>query len=189
MVKQSASINLLKTDRKETINQFVNWLSTIGRVLIIVVELIALSAFMYRFILDNQIREIRTKIKQEQAIITLQKKNEDAYRNLQNRLSVASEFANKGLENIEIFKDVVGFAPNGMTFTNVTLFEDNIRIEANVSSVTALSIFINALKAYSQAESISIDKIENKTASAVITVSVSLTLKQKGGANAANGNQ
>src|SRR3972149_3947437 len=143
MVKQSASINLLKTDRKETISQFVDWLSTIGRVLIIVVELIALSAFMYRFILDNQIREIRTKI------------------NLQDRLSVASEFSNKGLENIEIFKDVVGFAPNGMTFTNVTLFEDRVRIEANVSSVTALSVFINALKAYSQAESISIDKIEN----------------------------
>jgi hypothetical protein len=44
MAKKSASINLIKTDRKETIDHVVNWALTIGRALIILVEVIALSA-------------------------------------------------------------------------------------------------------------------------------------------------
>jgi hypothetical protein len=72
-----------------------------------------------------------------------------------------------------------------MTFSNISLTETAIRIETNVSSVLPLSYFINSLKTYKEVQAISIDKIENKTANAVITVSISVTLKQKGVANAA----
>lgn len=184
MAKKSASINLIKTDKKETINHVVNWALTIGRALIIFVEVIALSALLYRFILDNQLRDVHTKIKQEQAILESQKKNEDTYKNLQDRLSIISLVSDKGSESVRIFKDIVSFAPLGMTFSNISLTETAVRIETNVSSVLPLSYFINSLKTHKDVESISIDKIENKTASAVITVSISVTLKQKGVANA-----
>ena len=68
-------------------NQIVNWALTIGRVLIIIVEIIALSAFIYRFILDNELRDINSKIKQEQEILSTQAQKEATYRNLQDRLS------------------------------------------------------------------------------------------------------
>lgn len=189
MAKKSASINLIKTDRKETIDHVVNWALTIGRALIILVEVIALSALLYRFVLDNQIRDLHTKIKQEQAILESQKKNEETYKNLQDRLSVISSVSDKGSDSVKIFKDIVAFAPLGMTFSNISLTESAIRIETNVSSVLPLSYFINSLKTYKDVQAISIDKIENKTANAVITVSISVTLKQKGVANAATRTQ
>lgn len=187
MAKKSASINLIKTDKKEAINQVVNWALTIGRALVIFVEIIALSALLYRFILDNQLRDIHTKIKQEQAILESQKKNEEVYKNLQDRLSVISSVSDKGGESVKIFKDIVSFAPLGMTFSNISLTENAIRIEANVSSIYPLSLFINSLKTYKNVESVSIDKIENKTTNAVINVSISVGLKQKGVVNAAAG--
>lgn len=184
MAKKPASINLLKNSSGETINQVVNWALTIGRVLIIVVELIALSAFLYRFTLDNQLRNLNDKIKQEQVVIASQKKNEDTYRALQDRLTIASQFTDLGQKNVKVFKDIVGFAPTGLTFTNVSLLDNSVKVEANVNSVTPLSVFINALKAYPGAESVSINKIENKTSTAVITVSITVVLKQQGGQNA-----
>lgn len=184
MAKKPASINLLKNDRNEMLNQVINWALTIGRVLVIVVELVALTAFLYRFSLDNQLQDLHTKIKQQQAIVSFQKENEDTYRNLQDRLSIASNFAGAGEKNVKIFKDIIGFAPNGMTFNNVSLFENGIKIEANVNSVIPLSAFINSLKAYPEADTVSINKIENKTSSAIITVSISVTLKSQGGQNA-----
>lgn len=189
MVKKSTSINLIKTDKKETINQVVNWALTIGRGLVIIVEIIALSALLYRFILDNQLRDVHTKIKQEQAILESQKENEKNYKNLQERLNVIASVSDKGSESVKIFKDIISFAPLGMTFSNISLTENAIRIETNVSSIYPLSFFINSLKAYKDVESVSINKIENKTANAVINVSISVELKQKGGANAATSAQ
>ncbi|HYM64921.1 MAG TPA: hypothetical protein VES68_00325 [Candidatus Sulfotelmatobacter sp.] len=188
MVKKSTSINLLKNEKNQTINQILNWALGIGRVLIIIVELVALAAFLYRFVLDNQIQDIQTKIKQEQIIVTSQKKNEDTYRNLQERLSVISSFASQSTNTVRILKDIIGFAPLGMNFTNVSLSDTGLRLEANVSSVYPLAVFINSLKKYPLIETISINKIENKTASAYISVSISITFKGNGGINASTSN-
>lgn len=186
MAKRTISINLVKTDRNQTLNQVINWALGAGRVLIIAVEMIAIIAFLYRFILDSQIRDLNDKIKQEQAIVLQQKKNEDTYVNLQERLSLASSFSNQAPTNIKIFKDIINFAPVGLTFTNITFIESGIRIGVSVNSVYPLSNFVNSLKSYPKIDTVSIDKIENKTANAVINVSISITLKKEANANSVN---
>lgn len=186
MVKKSAVINLVKTDKNQTLNQIINWALGIGRVLIIIVEVIALFAFLYRFILDSQIRDINDKIKQEQTVISQQKKNEDLYRNIQDRLSIASTFANQASGNTKTFKDILSFAPQGLTFTNVSLSDVGLKIGVSVNSVYPLANFVNSLKNYSKIDTVSIDKIENKTANAVIDVSISVILKKEGGSNVSN---
>lgn len=188
MVKKSASINLIKKDRNETINQIIKWAQTIGRILIITVQIITLLALVYRFILDNQLREIHGKIKQEQAILESLKKNEELYRNLQERLSLITSVTGKSAQNVEVFKKIISFAPTGITFSNVTLTEEGIRIEANVSSIYPLSIFVNSLKKYEKIDTVSINKIENKASSGVIIVSITANFKQKGAVNAASTN-
>jgi Tfp pilus assembly protein PilN len=188
MAKNSASINLLRNDNKETFEHIINWAVTIGRILVVVVELAALAAFLYRFTLDNQLQDLHSKIQQEQAIIEIQKTNEDTYRNLQDRLSVISSFAKSGTTDLKTFKDILSFAPNGMTFTTVTFSPDSMHIEANLESVTPLSSFISSLRAYPLINTISLDKIENKTSNSVINVGISTTFKQQGGTNAISNN-
>jgi hypothetical protein len=188
MARNSASVNLLRNEKKETIEHIIDWVLTIGRILIVVVELAALTAFLYRFTLDNQLEDLHTKIKQEQAIIEFQKKNEDTYRNLQDRLSVASSFSKTGEKNVKMIKDIISFAPSGMTFTNAAFFTNGIQVEANVSSVVPLSTFISKLKSYPSIDTVSLNKIENKTSSGVITVGISTTFKEQKGANAISKN-
>ncbi len=189
MAKDSASINLLKNDKNGIVERTINWALTVGRVLIIVTELIALGAFLYRFGLDQQLVDLRSKIKQEQTIVALQKQNEDTYRNLQDRLSVVSLADASMQKNSKIIKDVLGFTPVGMSFTNFTFTSDLLRIQANVNSVDALSSFVTSLKKYPEVSDVSLDKIENKTSNAAITVSITANLKkQQGGLNEASNN-
>nr|MBI5455639.1 hypothetical protein [Candidatus Levybacteria bacterium] len=189
MVKKPESINLIKKDRGETITQIVNWAQTIGRILIITVQIITLSALVYRFFLDNQLRDIHTNIKQQQLRLESFKKDEDTYRNLQDRISLISSVSNTGTENVKTLKTIIGFAPIGMTFSNITLAENGMTMEASLNSIYPLSIFVNSLKKYDQIDTVSINKIENKTSSATITVGITVTFKQKGVASAASTNK
>jgi hypothetical protein len=183
MAKFSASINLLGSKNK-TLDLIVSWALTIGRALVILVELVALGAFLYRFSLDNQLQDLRTKIKQEQAIVVYQNKSESNYRNLQDRLALISSVSKSSKANLKTFKDIVALAPNGLTFKILDLSDNKANFEANVNSVDALSSFIAKLKTYSSVESVSLDKIQNDTINTTINVGISIIFKQQGGTNA-----
>ncbi len=188
MVKNSSSINLLKIDKNETLEQIMNWSLTVGRILIIGVELIALLAFLYRFSLDSQLQDLNTQIKQRQTIVAFQKQNENTYINLQQRLKLISDTSASGAQTVKIYYDILNLTPAGMILNNVTLSDNNILIEANISSITPLGVFTNTLKKYPSVESISIDKIQNNTTSSTITANISINLKTKGETNAASAN-
>lgn len=183
MAKPSASINLL-ANREKTLDLIVNWALTIGRVLVIVVEVVAIAAFLYRFSLDNQLQDLRTKIKQAQAIVIYQKDSENKYRNLQDRLAVASTFSDTSNKEVKIFKDIASFAPSGFSFRILDVSEQKLQIEATVNSVSALSSFVDKLKNYAPVDSVSLDKIENNTSNATISVGITATFKKQGGKNA-----
>ncbi len=174
--KKSDSINLLKRETPFA-DRFINWALTVGRLLVIITEVVALGAFVYRFSLDRQIIDLHSKINQEQAIVNYLKNNESSYRNLQKRLVIASTSINLSSNRLKIFNDIVKAAPAGLAFNTLALYEDRVNIEANVDSVASLTKFVNSIKDYPAIDSISIDKIESKPSSAVITINLTATLK------------
>jgi hypothetical protein len=183
MAKFSASINLLE-NKSKTFDLIVSWALTIGRALVIIVELVALGAFLYRFSLDNQLQGLQSKIKQEQAIVVYQKGSENKYRNLQDRLALISSVSKDSVKNLKIFNDIIALAPNGFTFKVFNLATGKVQLEGNANSVIMLSNFIDKLKAYPLIDNVSLDKIQNDTANATITVGITAILKGQGGTNA-----
>lgn len=179
-----ASINLVKEREKSLLDRFINWALTIGRVVVILIELTALLAFLYRFSLDRRIIDLHSKIKQEEAIVRYLSNNELTYRNLQDRLLIASSFATVGEQKVKLFKDIFGLAPKDITFNNVSIFEDRLKIDANLGSVSSLRKFVESLKSYPGITSISIDQIENKPTSALITVVISASFEKEKSQNA-----
>ena len=177
MERKSPSINLLKNN-ESVVDRFVNWALSVGRVIVIFTEIIALGAFLYRFSLDRQLIDSHTKIKQEQAVVTYLKDNEATYRNLQNRITMSANFAKTGKDKVDILKDVLSFA-KGVTFNNITVQEDRIRIDASSSFISPVSDLVKSLKSYSKISNVIVEKIENRPSSASIDVSITAILKQK----------
>lgn len=176
MKRKFHSINLLKNKDADFFSNFIKWALTIGRLIVIVTEIIALSAFVYRFSLDKKLIDLRSEIKQKQTIVEGQKANEEKYRDLHDRISLASNFASLSLEKHKIFKDLLGLTPQGMTLNSLNLSNDKINIEANVRSTPSLGIFVNLLKNYPSIDAISIDNIENKPQTNFILVNIAATL-------------
>lgn len=178
MQKRSSSINLITSRKGSVFDRFINWALSIGRLIVIFVELVALLAFGYRFILDRELIDLHTKIKMEAKQISFQKEDEEAYRNLQSRLKVATDYISGSSKKVKIFNDVLGLAPQGMSFNDFSLSESGLSINATVESVSALSLFVNNLKKYPAIDSVSIDRIGNKPTSAIIVVSITALLKK-----------
>jgi len=175
-MRQTPSINLVRKP-ENFLDRFINWALNAGRLIIIVTELIALTAFLYRFSLDRELIDLNSKIRSEQAIVNLLKENEGVYRNLQNRLSLSRTFGKQGKDLVDLTNDLIDFAPQGLAFNNINVAQERVRINADVNSVSALSNFVESIRNYERIEGISIDKIENRPSSAVITVSITATLK------------
>ena len=153
------SINLLGNRQGSIFEKFIDWALTIGRLVVILTEVIALSAFVYRFTLDRQLIDLHSKIKQKTAIVGYLKDREEIYRNLQDRLSVASTFSDSGEKKIKTFNDIIELSVGGMTFNELVLTENHVKIDANFQYISSLTSFVNSLKNYSAIGNVSIEKI------------------------------
>lgn len=161
-------------------DRFITWALTIGRVVVILTELVALSAFLYRFSLDRQLIDIHSKIKQEQAVVDYQKDYEKTFRDIQNRISLTSNFGAAAEGKVKMLNDIISFAPSGMAFNSIYLQEDRMRLSITSSSISAISNFIKQLKSYPKIANVIVEKIEDRTSSASITMSVTAMLKTYG---------
>lgn len=175
---QSLSINLVKGKKPHFLDQFIAWSLTIGRGVIIITELVALGAFIYRFGLDRQLVDLHDKINQEKTIVNFLKKNEDTYRNLQNRLSLANTTIQKENHAIKLYDDISSLFTSDILVKTFVITQDTIRIEATIQSITPLSKLIDNLKAYPGISGVSLDKIETKTSSGIISIGITANLKQ-----------
>lgn len=179
MDRKPLSVNLLRDKQTHIFDTVVNWALTIGRAVVILTEFVALAAFLYRFVLDAQIIDLRDKIKGQSAIANAFAPAEKKFRNLQDRLALAKIKSAQGMDNYQFFTEVLAMAPNDVRFNSVSMLTDKLRIEANVQSVGAFSSFVANLKKNSLVKSVSIDKIENRTANSKITASITVTLKKQ----------
>ena len=186
MAKKFISIDLQQKQKTGSVDKFIDWALSIGRLLVIITELIAVGAFLYRFTLDKQLIDLNSKIKSEQAIVQSFQTKENSYRNLQARLALASSTISMTDKRTKIFEDIVGFAPVGLTFNTVAIYPDSIQIDADASSVIPLSVFVNALKTYPAIDTVSINQIENKVNNATINITITATLKKEDSINATN---
>lgn len=144
------------------LDRFMDWTLTIGRLIVIITEVIAVIAFIYRFSLDEKLVDLHSVIKQKQNIISVLKNDENKYRNLQDRIALAATFSEKANKSNQTITDIAGLIPKQARINNLILNKNQLNIDINVSSVFPLASLINSLKNYSGVKSISIDNIESK---------------------------
>ena len=170
MPENSPSINLIKNKQIPLFDKFMNWALTVGRLIVILTEIIALLAFVYRFSLDEKLIDLHSAIKQKQVLISLLKQDEDKYRNLQDRIALAGSLMEKNAKTNKIVLDIVGLTPQGSRIDSLTFNKDKLIINANIGSVSSLTDFINVLKDYPGIKAMSIDNIENKSTGGLLVI-------------------
>ena len=176
MSNSSPSINFVTNKQIPLFDKVMNWALTIGRLIVILTEVIAVLVFAYRFSLDESLVDTHSSIKQKQTLISFLKNDENKYRNLQERLALAATFSEKSIKTNKILRDIIDLVPQETRVNDLTLNKDRVNININISSISQLTDFINPLKNYPAIKSISIDNIENKPSIGLL-VAISAMLK------------
>lgn len=176
MQNSPTPINLIRKKETAFIDKFINWTLSIGRLIVIITEIIAISAFLYRFSLDEKLVALHDEIEQKQKQLSLFQKDEKNFRNFQDRLSLVSKFSEQSTMTFKTFQDIVGFTPEELKFNELTLKNDQTTIDLNVASIPSLTQFINSLKSYPNTKSVSVDNIENNPG-AGLTVAITALFK------------
>lgn len=179
MATTSPTINLLKGKEKNLIDKIITWALTVGRLVVILTEIVALGAFLYRFTLDRQIIDLRGEIKNKESIVRLLQTNESKYRSLQDRLLQAGQLDKRSKQQVDTLQSILNTAPAGIIFNTITMTEKEVRLDINTPSVVSLSTLIASLKKHPAVRFVSIDKIENKPSNATVAVSIGVGLKQQ----------
>jgi len=170
------SINLAKDKENSSFDKFIDWTLAIGRLVVIITEVIAVGAFIYRFSLDEKLVNLHSEIKKRQITISSLRNDENKFRNLQDRIALASSFSEKGIKTSQNITNFAKLIPEQVKINNLSLNKDQVNTNADVASVSLLSDFINSLKNSNTIKSISIDNIENNP-SVGLSVIVTTALK------------
>jgi hypothetical protein len=170
------SINLAKDKEISSFDKFIDWTLMIGHLIVIITEVVAIGAFIYRFSLDEKLVNLHSEIRKRQATISSMKNDENKFRNLQDRITLASSFSEKGIKTSENIINFAKLIPEQVKINNLSLNKDQANTDVDVASVLLLSDFISSLKNSNVIKSISIDNIENNP-SVGLSVAVTTTLK------------
>jgi hypothetical protein len=138
-------INLLPRGGETIVDQFLSWALTIGRLLVIIVETLALSVFLYRFAVDMQIIDLHDKIEHASIIVANYTEGETTYRDLHERLAYAKEYDAKKDKSLTVLKDIVSLGEGKVTFINVIVNSETVEVEATAPSASTLSLITSSL--------------------------------------------
>ncbi|MFH0937233.1 MAG: PilN domain-containing protein [Candidatus Daviesbacteria bacterium] len=181
-------VNLLifKEEQPKFHIKLLRWMLSSGRFIVVFVEILTISAFVYRYKLDSDLLDLQEKIKEGVPYIQSLKKDEDAIRQTQFQLKTIKEIKNASPNFAAIYVQIAKLIPVSIKLTNINLdrsqsfSKTNITISGQTPSNLELSAFIKALKSDPTFTNINLTNIsfEGET-----TFTITGSLAEKGAKN------
>ncbi len=177
--KSKISINLSSSKKVSVVNTFYTWIFQAGRAIVILIELIALGALGYRFLVDGQIVDLYDDINKEASLVQFQANDEKKFRSVQERLSNIKIINDETGGKIEVVDDIISsINANEFTETDLTINQNSISLSGNALSVFTVENFTNKIQEYPQVSSIVIDEINTSSSGIKFRLRISLKKSQ-----------
>jgi hypothetical protein len=162
----------------------IKWLSTVGRWIIVLTELIVVTAFISRFWLDRKNSDLSEVIRQQQAIIESTQTFEKEFNSFQQRLKFIKDFYATSPSYDDKMSVLVKSTPPDLIYKNLALkpdINDSNKVNANASLIAfkedSIVNFITNLMINDQIESVTINQIEKKSQENSYSVTLSVVFK------------
>lgn len=173
--KKNISINLSGKPKQSTGSVFYKWAIQTGRIIIVLTELIALSALFYRFVIDRQITDINDQIATQVLLIRSNEEKEQQFRAVQNKLSTIKTIKQDTDAKIEVMNKVLDTANSGIfSASNLTVNKNTISLNGVASSIFAINSFVEELKTNEYVTSMSINEITSTDTGILFTLQITL---------------
>ncbi|MFH1602063.1 MAG: hypothetical protein ABIB61_03855 [Candidatus Shapirobacteria bacterium] len=162
--------------------RIVNWLTTWGRAILVLVELVVVAAFFSRFWLDRKNSDLSDDLRQKRAILESTLEFEEEFRRFQTRLSQAANLVNGEQDLVFPLTTVARSLPDGVILHNISFTNKEKGASANLSigvySEQGLSYFINQLLKEEEIESVQVGSIKKEKIATGIEIGLMVNFKK-----------
>jgi len=184
-VKREISLLPEENNPRSLPNRIVTWLTTVGRFVIVFVELIVVLAFLSRFFLDRKNADLSETIRQQKAILMSTKEFEDEYNQLQQRLKYIKDFYENEPQYLTKITSLVQSTPPDIVYDkfNITREKDSLQVVASLNAIayeeTSIVDFITNLILNPDIASVNIKSIEKKTKDSRYSIGLDLLFRDQ----------
>jgi hypothetical protein len=163
--------------------RFFKWITTTGRVAIILTELIVISVFISRFWLDRKNSDLSEISRQKQAIIESVVPFETEFTQLQQRLAYIKNFYANQPEYDQQINSLISSTPQDLFYDKILVSKDE---KTKLTSITtsliaykeeSIVFFITNLMLNPDIDQVDVNKIEKKEKENRYSISLTLFFK------------
>ena len=144
---------------KGTTGKILKWALTIGRHIVIIVELMVILAFLSRFKFDRDLTDLSEKIKQQQAIVTSSAQFETQFRFLQKQLKTIQQLESQQLVAEEILGEMASYLPLDVELSDLRVNGVKVSLNATALSEVGLGTFLRNLKTSPMFKNLSLSQV------------------------------
>ncbi len=163
--------------------RLIKWLTTVGRWVMTLTELIVISAFLSRFWLDRKNSDLSDVIRQKQAILESTQEFESEFLSLQKRLTFIKNSYSQNPNYTTKINSLIQSTPQDLIYQSLNLSPDPTSQKTNASATViaftedSVIKFISNLMSNSDIETVKIGQIEKKAKENNYTITFSVVFK------------
>ena len=182
MAARKKEINLLPKEPWESgiLGQFIPWTLSVGRYVVVFVELIVISAFLYRFGLDRKLTDLNEKIKQKQAVVSSYGDLEAKFKQVQRQLQKIKATDEASVKIDEVLDHISQITPADAAYDSITINQKEVSLQGKVLSEAGLATLLTQAQASKEFGDVSLENVSSGTEKEqAIIFRMSLGFKQK----------
>lgn len=166
MAARKAKIDLLSREglAQRPAGKFLLWALTFGRYIVIFTELIVITGFVVRIVLDQQNNSVTEDIQEQQTILASYQPVEERIRLIHEQIETVERLDKERLRVADIYDDLSRITPLDMQFNSMNINEQSLEISAIVLSPAGFSSFIRDLQEINTVSDVILDSVESRGA-------------------------
>lgn len=142
-IAKSKQINLLPQDdfQSSTLGRVLKWALSSFRVMVIITELVVMSAFLSRFWLDARNSDLNESLNLNKAKVLAFKETEDEFRRYQQKLSISKSLYSES-KNSTLVNDITRIMPEDISIQSIQRNDEGVQVKATGLSERSIAQFI-----------------------------------------------
>lgn len=125
--------------------KILRWALSTGRYIVILTELVVITAFLSRFKLDKDYSDLGDRITGKKSILTALQHTEARFRTTQNQLAEAKRVIDSSLPAGKVLDEISSNVPAGITLTSIVIDGKGTAISGIAQNDQVLAVFLDGL--------------------------------------------
>lgn len=155
-------VNLLPTDRFEysKAGRFLGWMLTTGRFLVVLTELVVITAFIARFWFDRQLTDLREVRVQKEGVIDSFSGVADDFLRVQSQLIAVRNILQSQYGAADTLTSLQALTPQGIVYEQIAVSSASAELQGFAPTPLAFSQLLTNLQTDVQAENVSVEMLQ-----------------------------